>query len=220
MRLLPESSGVYSEGLASFILKVVQEALNTLKMEAANSFETLVPININKQGTIFHKTIKCVKLRLAEQNTGSVAPIKSHVYHFLTPLAQNAVVPGFLLLTSEYLILLPLCSKPVAANIPKDKCAISYCNVGATVSVSAPSAVTPPCASLVLSVSAELVHSVLPTGSSAQRISQLCFCVCYQGVSKWRQLTMPAFSRGSLGTERVWWGEGGVITIWKQLFPK
>jgi len=39
MILLPESSGVYSEGLASFILKVVQEALNTLKMEAANSTE-------------------------------------------------------------------------------------------------------------------------------------------------------------------------------------
>ena len=44
MRLLPASSDDYSKGLASFVFKVVQEALNTMKMEAANSFETLVPI--------------------------------------------------------------------------------------------------------------------------------------------------------------------------------
>ena len=45
MRLLPASSGVYSEDLASFTFKVVQEALNSLNMEAANSFETLVPLS-------------------------------------------------------------------------------------------------------------------------------------------------------------------------------
>jgi hypothetical protein len=80
MRLLPTSSGDYSEGLASFIFKVVQEALNNLKKEAGNSFETLVPIHANTHCTIFLKTINFVKLRIAEQNIVSVAPIKSHVY--------------------------------------------------------------------------------------------------------------------------------------------
>jgi hypothetical protein len=109
----------------------------------------------------------------------------------------------------------PFLHDACSRNIPKVKCAISFCNGGATVSVSTLYAVTPPCASLSCPCPQNGVVG-LPTGSSAQRISQLCFCVCYQGVSKWQQLTMPAGSRGSLGKERAW----GVKTIWKQLFPK
>jgi len=64
----------------------------------------------------YARRLNFVKLRIAEQNIGSTAPIKSHVYHFLTPLAQNA---GFLFLTPDHRKLPPFCMKPVAATYPR-----------------------------------------------------------------------------------------------------
>ena len=77
-----------------------------------------------------------------------MAHIKTHVYQFSTSLAQNAVVSRYLL-TSEYRILPPFCMTPVPATYPRTNA------LSVTVTVSTPSALTPQCASLVLSVSAE-----------------------------------------------------------------
>ena len=208
MRLLPVSSGICSEGLTSFTFKVVQETLNTLKMEAANSFETLVPIYI------YIYIYKYTRYHIAEDNKFRQTANRGTKYwingaHKITRLPRFDIPDSkrsdnrIFIINTRPSNFAPFLHDACSCNILKDKCVISYCNGGTTVSVYAPSAVTPPCASLVRSVSAELAQSVLSTGSSAQRISQLCFCVCYHGVSKWRQLTMPAGSRGSLGCERA-----------------
>lgn len=166
-----------SEGLVLFIFRVVKEALITLKMEAVNSFETLVPIYQYTRHHITEDYNFCQTVSIVTKYWISGAIKITSLSLFDIPGSKCCGTTIFIInvWVSNFVLFL---QEPVAATSPRTNAQLpQWRNYGALVTRSP---VTPARdMSLELSVSAETCGRCC--WLEAQHTSQLCFWVFCQG---------------------------------------